>query len=48
VAQVSSQGLTYAHLHRNQPELAATALNDSPMGLAAWIIEKFRSLRGHK
>lgn len=33
----------YAHLHRNQPELAAIALNDSPMGLAGWIIEKFRS-----
>jgi pimeloyl-ACP methyl ester carboxylesterase len=32
----------YAHIHRTQPELAAIALNDSPMGLAAWIIDKFR------
>jgi len=33
----------YAHLQRNEPQTPAYALNDSPAGLAAWIIEKFRS-----
>ncbi len=32
----------YAHLQRNTPQTAAYALNDSPTGLAAWIVEKFR------
>jgi hypothetical protein len=32
----------YAHLQRNEPQTPAYALNDSPAGLAAWIIEKFR------
>jgi pimeloyl-ACP methyl ester carboxylesterase len=31
----------YAHLQRNEPQTPAYALNDSPTGLAAWIIEKF-------
>jgi pimeloyl-ACP methyl ester carboxylesterase len=33
----------YAHLQRNEPQTPAYALNDSPAGLAAWIIEKFRN-----
>lgn len=32
----------YAHLHRTRPQTAAYALNDSPAGLAAWLLEKFR------
>ncbi|HEY3177100.1 MAG TPA: epoxide hydrolase [Candidatus Polarisedimenticolia bacterium] len=32
----------YAHLQRTRPQTAAFALNDSPVGLAAWIVEKFR------
>ena len=32
----------YSHVQRKQPQLLAAALNDSPMGLAAWIIDKFR------
>lgn len=32
----------YAHLQRTRPSTAACALNDSPAGLAAWIVEKFR------
>lgn len=32
----------YAHLQRNEPQTPAYALNDSPAGLAAWIIEKFQ------
>ena len=32
----------YAHLQRNTPQTAAYGLNDSPVGLASWIVEKFR------
>ena len=32
----------YAHLQGTRPQTAAFALNDSPAGLAAWILEKFR------
>src|SRR4029077_6914413 len=31
-----------AHLQRTRPQTAAYGLNDSPAGLAAWILEKFR------
>lgn len=32
----------YAHVQRFEPQTLAYALNDSPAGLAAWIVEKFR------
>jgi len=32
----------YAHLQRTTPQTLAYALNDSPIALAAWIIDKFR------
>lgn len=32
----------YAALHRTKPGTAAVALSDSPIGLAAWIVEKLR------
>jgi pimeloyl-ACP methyl ester carboxylesterase len=32
----------YAHLQGTRPQTAAYGLNDSPVGLAAWILEKFR------
>jgi pimeloyl-ACP methyl ester carboxylesterase len=32
----------YAHIQRTHPQTAALGLNDSPAGLAAWILEKFR------
>jgi len=31
----------YAHVQRTTPQTVAYALNDSPAGLAAWIVEKF-------
>jgi pimeloyl-ACP methyl ester carboxylesterase len=31
----------YAHVQRTTPQTLAFALNDSPVGLAAWIVEKF-------
>jgi pimeloyl-ACP methyl ester carboxylesterase len=32
----------YSHIQRTKPQTLAYALNDSPAGLAAWIVEKFR------
>jgi pimeloyl-ACP methyl ester carboxylesterase len=31
----------YAHLHRTKPLTLAYGLNDSPVGLCAWILEKY-------
>ncbi len=36
----------YAMLQSTKPQTLAYGLNDSPMGLAAWIVEKFRSWSG--
>jgi pimeloyl-ACP methyl ester carboxylesterase len=33
----------YGALHRTKPQTAAAALNDSPAGLAAWIVEKLQA-----
>lgn len=33
----------YAMVHLTKPQTLAFGLNDSPAGLAAWIVEKFRS-----
>jgi pimeloyl-ACP methyl ester carboxylesterase len=33
----------YSHLQATKPDVLSPALNDSPVGLAAWIIDKFRS-----
>lgn len=33
----------YAHVHRTRPQTLSYGLNDSPVGLAAWMIEKFRA-----
>lgn len=33
----------YSMLHSTKPQTLAYGLNDSPAGLAAWIVEKFRS-----
>lgn len=33
----------YGHIQRTKPQTVAFALNDSPLGLAAWITEKFQS-----
>lgn len=32
----------YLHLQATRPQTLAYALNDSPVGLASWIVEKFR------
>lgn len=33
----------YSHVQGTRPQTLAYGLNDSPVGLAAWIVEKFRS-----
>jgi hypothetical protein len=38
----SEENGAYAHMQRTRPLTAAYALNDSPAGLAAWMLEKFR------
>jgi pimeloyl-ACP methyl ester carboxylesterase len=35
--------IAYARMHGTKPQTLAVSLNDSPAGLAAWIVEKFRS-----
>jgi len=42
VKQWRDQEMAYAMLHATKPQTLACALNDSPAGLAAWIVEKFR------
>ncbi len=32
----------YAHVQRTRPQTLAVAIHDSPAGLCAWIVEKFR------
>jgi pimeloyl-ACP methyl ester carboxylesterase len=32
----------YSHIQRTRPQTLAYAMNDSPAGMAAWIVEKFR------
>ena len=33
----------YSHMHGTKPQTIGYALNDSPTGLAAWMVEKYRS-----
>jgi pimeloyl-ACP methyl ester carboxylesterase len=33
----------YEHLQKTRPQTLAYGLNDSPVGLAAWIVEKYRA-----
>ncbi|MER7943342.1 epoxide hydrolase family protein [Streptomyces sp. NPDC094458] len=43
VAAWSGTEGAYAAIHRTKPQTAAFGLNDSPAGLAAWIVEKLRA-----
>lgn len=42
-AAIGSSELAYARVHSTKPQTLAYGLNDSPAGLAAWIVEKYRS-----
>ena len=39
----SQQEMAYAMEHASKPQTLAYGLNDSPAGLAAWLVEKFRA-----
>lgn len=39
----NQQEMAYAMQHTTKPQTLAYGLNDSPAGLAAWIVEKFRA-----
>lgn len=41
VAEWADRNGAYSHMQRTTPRTPAYALNDSPIGLAAWIVEKF-------
>ncbi|GHO66904.1 multidrug MFS transporter [Ktedonobacter sp. SOSP1-52] len=43
VQQWSLEEGAYSRLHATKPQTLAYGLNDSPVGLAAWITEKFRT-----
>lgn len=42
-ARFAAEGAAYQQVHRTRPQTLAFALNDSPAGLAAWIIDKFQA-----
>ena len=42
LAAWTSSEMAYATLHSTKPQTLAAALNDSPAGMASWIVEKFR------
>lgn len=42
-AQWEEEEGAYSHQHSTRPQTLAYGLNDSPVGLAAWIVEKFRA-----
>ena len=39
----NEQEVAYSRLHMSKPQTLAHSLQDSPVGLAAWIVEKFRA-----
>jgi len=43
IAAWSAAEGAYAQMHGTKPSTLAHALSDSPIGLAAWIVEKFRA-----
>lgn len=43
MAAWDAQELAYARMHGTKPQTLAVGLNDSPAGLASWIVEKFRT-----
>lgn len=43
IQQFQMQEFAYAMLQSTKPQTLTVGLNDSPMGLAAWIVEKFRA-----
>ncbi len=42
-AQLLRDESGYSHMHETRPQTLAYGLNDSPVGLAGWMVEKFRA-----
>lgn len=42
IGEVTAEGMGYFFLQKTKPQTPAIALNDSPAGLLAWIVEKRR------
>jgi pimeloyl-ACP methyl ester carboxylesterase len=42
ISQWAKEHGAYSHVQSREPQTLGIALNDSPMGLAAWIVPKFR------
>ena len=42
MAEWDATELAYARMHGQKPQTLAVGLNDSPAGLASWIVEKFQ------
>jgi pimeloyl-ACP methyl ester carboxylesterase len=47
-AEWSAKEGAYAYMHATKPITAAYGLNDSPVGLCAWIVEKFNGWSDNK
>jgi pimeloyl-ACP methyl ester carboxylesterase len=43
VARWDAEEGAYARIHATRPQTLGVALNDSPAGLASWIVEKYRA-----
>src|SRR5260370_39629614 len=43
LAEFRKEESAYAQLHGTKPQTLGVGLNDSPAGLLAWIVEKFRT-----
>jgi microsomal epoxide hydrolase len=46
-AQWEAEEGAYEHVHYTRPQTLAFALNDSPAGLASWIVEKYYAWSDH-
>jgi pimeloyl-ACP methyl ester carboxylesterase len=47
LAERRREGTAYSELHRTRPQTLGFSLSDSPVGLAAWIAEKFWEWSDH-
>jgi pimeloyl-ACP methyl ester carboxylesterase len=41
--EIAAAGMAYQQLHRTRPQTLAHGLADSPVGLASWLVEKYRA-----
>jgi pimeloyl-ACP methyl ester carboxylesterase len=46
--QVGSDDGGYAHVQRTRPQALAVALTDSPVGYAAWVLDRWHAWTDHR